>query len=114
MNITKKQILSFLVLALSIFNSFCNFNYYLIIFLILLFIVNNAYALILYNRKTVVNAELGWYVLTKENMMLIIGIVLTGLNIYNILNIKYLWLVLNIIILIVSLIKQRNIKDRIY
>ena len=60
------------------------------------------------------NASLGWYIFTKENTMLVLGIILTGLNIYNILDIRYLWLILNIIILIFSLINDKNRKNRIY
>ena len=80
----------------------------------MILIINIIYELILYNGRVVVNASLGWYIFTKENIMLVLGIILTGLNIYNILDIRYLWLILNIIILIFSLINDKNRKNRIY
>ena len=111
--IIKKSLL-ILLFILSLLNIFFKFNYSLFIILIVILIINVIYELILYNRRVVVNASLGWYIFTKENIMLVLGIILTGLNIYNILDIRYLWLILNIIILIFSLINDKNRKNRIY
>ena len=111
--IIKKSLL-ILLFILSLLNIFFKFNYSLFIILIVILIINVIYELILYNRRVVVNASLGWYIFTKENIMLVLGIILTGLNIYNILDIRYLWLILNIIILIFSLINDKNSKNRIY
>jgi len=111
--IIKKSLL-ILLFILSLLNIFFKFNYSLFIILIVILIINVIYELILYNRRAVVNASLGWYIFTKENIMLVLGIILTGLNIYNILDIRYLWLILNIIILIFSLINDKNSKNRIY
>ena len=111
--IIKKSLL-ILLFILSLLNIFFKFNYSIFIILILILIINIIYELILYNGRVVVNASLGWYIFTKENIMLVLGIILTGLNIYNILDIRYLWLILNIIILIFSLINDKNRKNRIY
>ena len=111
--IIKKSLL-ILLFILSLLNIFFKFNYSLFIILLVILIINIIYELILYNGRVVVNASLGWYIFTKENIMLILGIILTGLNIYNILDIRYLWLILNIIILIFSLINDKNSKNRIY
>ena len=111
--IIKKSLL-ILLFILSLLNIFFKFNYSLFIILIVILIINIIYELILYNGRVVVNASLGWYIFTKENIMLVLGIILTGLNIYNILDIRYLWLILNIIILIFSLINDKNRKNRIY
>lgn len=111
--IIKKSLL-ILLFILSLLNIFFKFNYSLFIILIVILIINVIYELILYNGRVVVNASLGWYIFTKENIMLVLGIILTGLNIYNILDIRYLWLILNIIILIFSLINDKNRKNRIY
>ena len=109
-----KKSLFILLFILSLLNIFFKFNYSLFIILLVILIINIIYELILYNGRVVVNASLGWYIFTKENIMLILGIILTGLNIYNILDIRYLWLILNIIILIFSLINDKNSKNRIY
>lgn len=109
-----KKSLFILLFILSLLNIFFKFNYSLFIILIVILIINIIYELILYNGRVVVNASLGWYIFTKENIMLVLGIILTGLNIYNILDIRYLWLILNIIILIFSLINDKNSKNRIY
>ena len=111
--IIKKSLL-ILLFILSLLNIFFKFNYSLFIILIVILIINIIYELILYNGRVVVNASLGWYIFTKENIMLVLGIILTGLNIYNILDIRYLWLILNIIILIFSLINDKNRKNSIY
>ena len=111
--IIKKSLL-ILLFILSLLNIFFKFNYSLFIILLVILIINIIYELILYNGRVVVNASLGWYIFTKENIMLVLGIILTGLNIYNILDIRYLWLILNIIILIFSLINDKNRKNRIY
>lgn len=109
-----KKSLFILLFILSLLNIFFKFNYSLFIILLVILIINIIYELILYNGRVVVNASLGWYIFTKENIMLVLGIILTGLNIYNILDIRYLWLILNIIILIFSLINDKNRKNRIY
>ena len=109
-----KKSLFILLFILSLLNIFFKFNYSLFIILLVILIINIIYELILYNGRVVVNASLGWYIFTKENIMLVLGIILTGLNIYNILDIRYLWLILNIIILIFSLINDKNSKNRIY
>ena len=114
MNSIVKRLLSVLLLILSILYVFISFNILLLIILILLFLNSIIYALILYNKKCVVNAGIEWYLYKKENIMIAFGIILVVLNIYNVLSVRYLWLVLNIFILVVALINDKNAKNKIY
>ena len=111
MNFVKKYGLFVLIFMLSILNIFVKINY---IYIILLLIFNLIFQLYCFYKRKVPNASLIWYIKTKENLMLICGIALTILDYYQILSLNCLWLIINIIIMICSLIYDEKTMNRIY
>ena len=104
----------YLSIILSIVFIFININIYWLIAIALLFIYGIIISIYEYKRYTVIHTSIFYYTFSMSNFMILSGLITTILQYFNIISIQYIWIIINlIIILIYAIISYKN-KDLFY
>lgn len=104
----------YLSIILSIVFIFININIYWLIAIALLFIYGIIISIYEYKRYTVIHTSIFYYTFSMSNFMILSGLITTILQYFNIISIQYIWIIINLIIILIYAIISYENKDMFY